>query len=86
MQGTDDLRLSLLVMRKTLVVMQVLALCQCGRSAHCLPRNLKEMGHKSYQRALHTLEETVDKIAVITAALSEQGIPLDTVSHTFSSN
>ena len=60
-------------------VIQVITLCQCGGSVHCLPKTLKEMGHKNYHRALHTLEEAVDKIAVITAALSERGITLDTV-------
>ena len=34
----DDLRLSLLVMHKTLSVMQVLTLWQCGGSFQCLPR------------------------------------------------
>ena len=38
LQAPDDLRLSLLVMRKTLSVMQVLTLWQCGGSFHCLPR------------------------------------------------
>ena len=38
-QDPDDLRLSLLVMRKTLSVMQVLTLWQCGGSFQCLPRS-----------------------------------------------
>ncbi len=66
-------------MRKTLAVMQLLTLCQCGGSVQCLPHTLKELGHRNYQKALHTLEEAVDKIAVVTAALSERGLPVDTV-------
>ncbi len=67
-------------MRKTLAVMQVLTLCQCGGTVRCLPRTLKEMGHRNYTTAIHTLEEAIDKIAVVTAALSEQGITMDSVS------
>lgn len=68
-------------MRKTLAVMQVLTLCQCGGTVRCLPRTLKEMGHRNYTKAMHTLEEAVDKIAVVTAALNEQGITMGSVSY-----
>lgn len=34
----DDMTLGVLVMRKTLAIMQVITLWQCGGSFHCLPR------------------------------------------------
>ena len=80
MQGFDDLHLSLLVMKKTLAVMQVLTLCQCGGSFHCLPRYVADGHRKRYHTALHSLELAVDKIAIITTAVNEPGISLDVVS------
>ena len=67
-------------MKKTLAVMQVMTLCQCGGSFHCLPKYMAEGRNKHYHGALHTLEEAVDKIAIITTALTEPGIAVDTVS------
>ena len=80
-QGFDDLRLSLLVMKKTLAVMQVLTLCQCGGSFQCLPRYVADSHRKRYHTALHSLELAVDKIAIITTAVNEPGISLDVVSY-----
>ena len=80
LQGFDDLRLSLLVMKKTLAVMQVLTLCQCGGSFQCLPRYVADSHRKRYHTALHSLELAVDKIAIITTAVNEPGISLDVVS------
>lgn len=80
LQGFDDLRLSLLVMKKTLAVMQVLTLCQCGGSFQCLPRYVADGHRKRYHTALHSLELAVDKIAIITTAVNEPGISLDVVS------
>ena len=79
-QGPDDLRLSLLVMRKTLAVMQVITLCQCGGSFHCLPKYVSDGRRKRYHAALHSLEQAVDKIAIMTTAIHEPGITMDTVS------
>ena len=79
-QGFDDLHLSLLVMKKTLAVMQVLTLCQCGGSFQCLPRYVTDGHRKRYHTALHSLELAVDKIAIITTAINEPGISVDVVS------
>ena len=79
-QGFDDLHLSLLVMKKTLAVMQVLTLCQCGGSFQCLPRYVADGHRKRYHTALHSLELAVDKIAIITTAINEPGISVDVVS------
>lgn len=77
-QPPDDLRLSILAMRKTLAVMQLLTLWQCGGSFRCLPRYAVDCRKKKYQAALHCLELAVDKIAIITAALNEPGATTET--------
>lgn len=74
----DDLRLSLLVMRKTLSVMQVLTLWQCGGSFHCLPRYVAGGERKRYHSALRSLEMTVDKIAILTTSLADANITRST--------
>ena len=67
-------------MRKTLAVMQVLTLCQCGGSLHCLPKYVSDGKRKRYHMALQSLELAVDKISIVTTALSEQGLAKDSVS------
>ncbi len=67
-------------MRKTLAVMEVLTLCQCGGSVKCLPRYVVDGKRKRYHMALQTLEKTVDKIAIITSALNERNVSKDSVS------
>lgn len=67
-------------MKKTLAVMQVLTLCQCGGSFQCLPRYVADGHRKRYHTALHSLELAVDKIAIITTAINEPGISVDVVS------
>ena len=67
-------------MKKTLAVMQVLTLCQCGGSFQCLPRYVADGHRKRYHTALHSLELAVDKIAIITTAINEPGISMDVVS------
>lgn len=80
LQDPDDLRLSLTVMRKTLALMQVLTLCQCGGSFHCLPKYVADGKRKRYHMALQSLEMAVDKISIITTALHEPALPKDSVS------
>lgn len=75
-QGRDDLRLSLFVMRKTLAVMQVLTLCQCGGNVRCLPKYVTDGKRKRYHMALQSLEMAVDKISIITTAIREEGLPM----------
>lgn len=70
----DDLRLSLLVMRKTLSVMQILTLWQCGGSFRCLPRYVADGERKRYHSALRSLEMTVDRIAILTTSLADANI------------
>ena len=67
-------------MKKTLAVMQVLTLCQCGGSLHCLPKYVADGKRKRYHMALQSLEMAVDKISIITTALTEQGLHRDSVS------
>ena len=77
LQDPDDLRLSLLVMRKTLSVMQVLTLWQCGGSFQCLPRSASHTVTPSHCRAdipshcrtdiLHTAVLTFLHTAVLTS-------------------
>jgi hypothetical protein len=67
-------------MRKTLAVMQVLTLCQCGGSLQCLPKYVSDGKRKRYHMALQSLEMAVDKISIITTALSEEGLTRDSVS------
>ena len=70
-KAPDDLRLSLLVMRKTLTVMQLLTLWQCGGSFQCLPRYVADGQRKRYHSALRSLEVAVDKIAILTTSLAD---------------
>ena len=81
-KGPDDLHLSLLVMRKTLAVMQVITLCQCGGSLQCLPKYVVDGKRKRYHMALQSLEKSVDKIAIITSALAERDVCKESVSLT----
>ena len=73
-KAPDDLRLSLLVMRKTLTVMQLLTLWQCGGSFHCLPRYVADGHRKRYHSALRSLEMAVDRIAILTTSLSDPAL------------
>ena len=73
-KAPDDLRLSLLVMRKTLSVMQMLTLWQCGGSFQCLPRYVADGHRKRYHSALRSLEVAVDRIAILTTSLSDPGL------------
>ena len=73
-KAPDDLRLSLLVMRKTLTVMQMLTLWQCGGSFHCLPRYVADGHRKRYHSALRCLEVAVDRIAILTTSLADPGL------------
>ena len=66
-------------MRKTLAVMEVLTLCQCGGSVTCLPKYVADGKRKRYHMALQSLEMAVDKISIISTALSEQGLTKDSV-------
>lgn len=68
------MRLSLTVMRKTLAVMEVLTLCQCGGSLKCLPKYVADGKRKRYHMALQSLEMAVDKISIISTALNERGL------------
>ena len=79
-QPTDDMGIGLLLVRKTLAVMKLLTLWQCGGSFHCLPRYVADGKRKRYHAALHSMEQTVDKIAVLTTALSEPGVTSEAVS------
>ena len=81
-QDPDDLRLSLTVMKKTLALMEVLTLCQCGGSLHCLPKYVADGKRKRYHMALQSLEMAVDKISIITTALNEPDLPKDSVGCT----
>ena len=67
-------------MRKTLALMEVLTLCQCGGSLQCLPKYVADGKRKRYHLALQSLEKGVDKIAIITGALAERNISKDSVS------
>lgn len=73
-KAPDDLRLSLLVMRKTLTVMQLLTLWQCGGSFQCLPRYVADGHRKRYHSALRSLEVAVDRIAILTTSLADQAL------------
>ena len=73
-KAPDDLRLSLLVMRKTLTVMQLLTLWQCGGSFHCLPRYVADGHRKRYHSALRSLEMAVDRIAILTTSLADPAL------------
>ena len=70
-------------MKKTLAVMQVLTLCQCGGSFQCLPRYVSDGRRKRYHSALSSLEVAVDKISVISTAISDQDVTVDAVSCCF---
>ena len=70
----DNLRLSLLVMRKTLSLMQILTLWQCGGSFQCLPRFVSDGHRRRYHSALRCLEMAVDRIAILTTALADPNI------------
>ncbi len=69
-----------MMMKKTLAVMQVLTLCQCGGSLHCLPKYVADGRRKRYNLALHSLEMSMDKIAIVTTALTETGLSSESVS------
>ena len=73
-RAPDDLRLSLLVMRKTLTVMQLLTLWQCGGSFQCLPRYVADGHRKRYHSALRSLEVAVDRIAILTTSLADPSV------------
>ena len=73
-QGPDNLSLSLLAMKKTLAVMEVLALCQCGGSGNLLPHYVADGKRKRYHLALLSLEMAIDKVAIITSAQTESGL------------
>ena len=70
-KAPDDLRHSLLVMRKTLTVMQLLTLWQCGGSFQCLPRYVADGQRRRYHSALRCLEVAVDRIAILTTSLAD---------------
>ena len=67
-------------MKKTLAVMKVLTLCECGGSFQCLPKYVADGKRKRYHLALHSLEMAVDKITIISTALNETGLSKESVS------
>ena len=66
-------------MKKTLAVMEVLTLCQCGGSVKLLPRYVADGKRKRYHLALLSLEMAIDKIAIITSAQTESGLTKENV-------
>ena len=66
-------------MKKTLAVMEILTLCQCGGSLKLLPRYVADGKRKRYHLALQSLEMAVDKIAIITSAFTERDLTKESV-------
>jgi hypothetical protein len=66
---------------RTLALMQVLTLWQCGGLFHCLPKSSESIHRSHYsQPALRTLELAVDKISILSTSLAHPGKTPLTVS------